>query len=136
MTNTKYHPSLSLTLTLNIYLDSIESDHDDDEDDDEVSIDLGHSSKSGTASQPAGSAPGGVNQQQQQQEQFLAALMTAAGQQQQQQPQQQQQQPLGTQNVMASNAMLIAASNAPDAMAMATAAQAIGVKGAFIILLL
>lgn len=81
----------------------------------------------------------------QQQEQFLAALMATASQ--QQQPQQQatpnsnanpdqQAAARAALSMMASNAMLIAASNAPDAMAVATAAQAIGVKGAFIILLL
>lgn len=87
----------------------------------------------------------------QQQEQFLAALMATVNQQQQQQ-QQHQQQSQATPNsntnpdqqaaaraalsMMASNAMLIGPSNTPDAMAVAAAAQAIGVKGAFIILLL
>lgn len=91
-----------------------------------------------------------------QQEQFLAALMTAAtnNQQHQHQAQQQHQQqtainnnPSATNNgdqqatrsalsMMASNAMLIAAPNAPDAIAMANAAQALGAKGAFVILLL
>lgn len=85
----------------------------------------------------------------QQQEQLLAALMAASNQQQQQQSQQQQQQQQQSAlapdqqaaakaalSMVASNAMLIAAPNAPDAMAVAAAAQAIGVKGAFIILLL
>lgn len=85
-----------------------------------------------------------------QQEQFLAALMTAATnnqQQQQQQPQQttnnnpnatnsDQQASRAALSMMASNAMLIAAPNAPDAIAMANAAQALGAKGAFVILLL
>lgn len=84
----------------------------------------------------------------QQQEQFLAALMATVNQQQQQQHQQPQATPNNNTNtdqqaaaraalsMMASNAMLIGPSNTPDAMAVAAAAQAIGVKGAFIILLL
>lgn len=39
-------------------------------------------------------------------------------------------------SMLASNAMLISATNAPDAMALAQSAQALGVKGAFVILIL
>lgn len=85
-----------------------------------------------------------IKQQQEQQQQIIAALLAAASQQQQPQSQPQQtsvgQEQQATSrsglSTVASNAMLIAASNAPEAMAVATAAQAMGVKGAFIILLL
>lgn len=76
--------------------------------------------------------------------------MAATGQQHQQQQQQQvqpnntlagqsDQQAAATRaalSMMATNAMVITAPNAPEAMAVAQTAQAIGAKGAFVILLL
>lgn len=103
---------------------------------------------------------GGPELMKQQQEQFLAAIMAAAAasqsqqqsasqtrlangvthnsnsNNQSQQDQQQQAAARAALSGMAPNAMILNASNVPDAMAVATAAQAIGVKGAFIILLL
>lgn len=110
-----------------------------------------------TNSQATNQAP---NPMKQQQEQILAALMAAANNQQQQPQSQQQQQPQpqsqtqpqsqpnsalpndqqaaarAALSMMASNALVLTAPNAPDAMAIAATAQALGVKGAFIILLL